>query len=58
MKASENGEGKESSIVINTMGDEEDEEEDKESRGVVVADRSNIAIETQGNTVNLDQMIG
>ncbi len=56
-KASENGEDKKPSIVVNTM-DEEDEDEEKESRGVVVVDRTNIAIETQGNTVNLDQMIG
>ncbi len=56
-KASENGEDKKPSIVVNTM-DEEDEDEEKESRGVVVVDRTNIAIETQGNTVNLDRMIG
>ena len=58
--ASNNAENKGTSIVIHTM--DEDEEEDaaeaEKSRRALLADRSNIGIETLGDAVNLDQMIG
>ncbi|MCR5030199.1 MAG: filamentous hemagglutinin N-terminal domain-containing protein [Selenomonadaceae bacterium] len=56
--ASNNAENRGTSIVINTMDeDEEDAEEEKNHRALIV-DRSNIGIETLGDAVNLDQMIG
>ena len=57
-KASNNAEKKGTSIVIDTKDEEEEDEEEKKSRRAIFADRSNIGIETLGNGVNLNQMIG
>lgn len=58
--ASNNAENRGTSIVIHTMDEdeEEDEAEAEKSRRALVVDRSNIGIETLGDAVNLDQMIG
>lgn len=57
-KASNNAEKKGTSIVIDTKDEDEEDEEEEKSRRAIFADRSNIGIETLGNGVNLDQMIG
>ncbi len=56
--ASNRAENKGTSIVIDTKDEDEEDEEEEKSRRAIFADRSNIGIETLGNAVNLNQMIG
>ena len=58
--ASRKAENKGTSIVINAQDEDEQEEADEEekNRRALFADRSNIGIETLGDAVNLNQMIG
>lgn len=56
--ASSNAEKKGTSIVIDAQDEDEEEAEEEKSRRAIFADRSNIGIETLGNAVNLNQMIG
>lgn len=56
--ASNNAENRGTSIVINTMDEDEEDAEEEKSRRALIVDRSNIGIETLGDAVNLDQMIG
>lgn len=56
--ASNKAENRGTSIVINTMDEDEEDAEEEKSRRALIVDRSNIGIETLGDAVNLDQMIG
>lgn len=56
--ASSNAEKKGTSIVIDAQDEDEEDAEEEKSRRAIFADRSNIGIETLGNAVNLNQMIG
>lgn len=58
--ASRKAENKGTSIVINAQDEDEQEEADEEekNRRALFADRSNIGIETLGDAVNLNRMIG
>lgn len=56
--ASNNAEKKGTSIVIDTQDEDEEDAEEEKSRRAIFADRSNIGIETLGDAVNLNQMIG
>ena len=57
-KASNNAEKKGTSIVIDTQDEDEEDAEAEKTRRAIFADRSNIGIETLGDAVNLNQMIG
>lgn len=56
--ASSNAEKKGTSIVIDAQDEDEEDAEEEKSRRAIFADRSNIGIETLGDAVNLNQMIG
>ena len=56
--ASSKAENKGTSIVIDTQDEDEEDAEVEKTRRAIFADRSNIGIETLGNAVNLNQMIG
>ena len=56
--ASSKAENKGTSIVIDTQDEDEEDAEIEKTRRAIFADRSNIGIETLGNAVNLNQMIG
>ena len=56
--ASSNAEKKGTSIVIDAQDEDKEDAEEEKSRRAIFADRSNIGIETLGNAVNLNQMIG
>lgn len=56
--ASSNAENKGTSIVIDAQDEDKEDAEEEKSRRAVFADRSNIGIETLGDAVNLNQMIG
>ena len=56
--ASSNAEKKGTSIVIDAQDEDEEDAKEEKSRRAIFADRSNIGIETLGNAVNLNQMIG
>ena len=56
--ASSNAEKKGTSIVIDAQDEDKEDAEEEKSRRAIFADRSNIGIETLGDAVNLNQMIG